>query len=95
MKKILVLAVLLLPAIPSFIVGVESQVNHNKERKLELLEPRFRTWCLANGYDYHNMTTKQLDVVWGDMWSETDDFMFACDSVDSVLSIKTALNQAM
>ena len=95
MKKILLFAVLLAPCMPSLMLGIESQVKTNEERKLELLEQRFRTWCLANGYDYHNMTTKQLDVVWGDMWSETDDFMFACDSVDSVLSISNMLNQAM
>ena len=52
-----------------------------------MLEPRFQKWCIANGYEYHNMTTKQLDVIWGDMWSETDDFMNAVDSVDSVLNV--------
>lgn len=91
MKKLLLLAVLLAPCVPSFIVGMESQIETNRERKLQMLEPRFRSWCLANGYDYYNMTTKELDVVWGDVWSETDDFMFACDSVDSVLSVKTML----
>lgn len=91
MKKLLLLGVLLAPCVPSFIMGIESQIETNRERKLQMLEPRFRSWCLANGYDYYNMTTKELDIVWGDIWCETDDFMFAVDSVDSVLSVKTML----
>lgn len=87
MKKIALLAVLLLPCVPSLIAGIQSQRETNREKKLQMLEPRFQKWCIANGYDYYNMTTKQLDVVWGDMWSETDDFCAAVDSVDSVLNV--------
>ncbi len=87
MKKLILLVALLTPCVPSLVAGIQSQRDHNRDQKLEMLEPRFRAWCIANGYDYYNMTTKQLDVVWDDAWSETDDFMFACDSVDSVLRV--------
>ena len=87
MKKLVLLVALLAPCVPSLVYGIQSQSDTNRERRLALLEPRFQKWCLQNGYDYYNMTTKQLDVVWGDMWSETDDFMFACDSVDSILRV--------
>lgn len=87
MKKILLLAVLLLPCVPSLVAGIQSQRDHNRERKLQMLEPRFERWCLANGISYYNLTTKELDVVWGDQWSETDDFINAVDSVDSILRV--------
>lgn len=88
MKKILLLAVLLLPCVPSLVVGIQSQAETNRERKLQMLEPRFERWCLANGISYYNLTTKELDVVWGDQWSETDDFQCAVDSVDSILRVE-------
>ena len=87
MKKILLLVVLLTPCVPSLIAGIQSQGETERQRRLELLEPRFQKWCIANGYDYYNMTIRQLDVVWGDAWSETDDFCAAVDSVDSVLNV--------
>ena len=88
MKKLILLVALLAPCVPSLVYGIQSQRDTNRERKLQMLEPRFAKWCIANGYPYYNMTTKQLDVIWGDMWSETDDFMFACDSVDSILRVE-------
>lgn len=85
MKKLILLVALLTPCVPSLVAGIQSQRETNRERKLQMLEPRFQRWCLANGISYYNLTTKELDAVWGDQWSETDDFMFACDSVDSIL----------
>lgn len=87
MKKILLLAVLLLPCVPSLVAGISSQAETNRERRLQMLEPRFQKWCLANGISYYNLTTKELDVVWGDQWCETDDFINAVDSVDSILRV--------
>ena len=88
MKKILLLAVLLLPCVPSLVAGIQSQRESNRERKFQMLKPRFQKWCLANGYSYYNLSKAKLDVIWGDIWSETDDFMFACDSVDSILRVE-------
>lgn len=87
MKKILLLAVLLLPCVPSLVAGIQSQRESSRERKLQMLEPRFKKWCLANGYSYYNLSKAELDVIWGDVWSETDDFINAIDSVDSVLNV--------
>ncbi len=87
MNKIALIAVFLLPCLPSLIMGIESQKAHDKERKIELLEPRFERWCLANGIGYYNLSTKELDIIWNDQWSETDDFCAAVDSVDSVLNV--------
>lgn len=87
MKKLILLVALLTPCVPSLVAGISSQAETNRERRLQMLEPRFQRWCLANGISYYNLTTKELDVVWGDQWSETDDFMNAVDSVDSVLNV--------
>lgn len=95
MKKIALLAVLLLPCVPSLIAGINSQAESEKQRRLEMLEPRFEKWCLQNGYCYYNLSKSELDAIWGDVWCETDDFAAAVDSVDSVLSIKTMLNKEM
>lgn len=87
MKKLVLLVALLIPCVPSLVAGLRSQLETNRERKLELLEPRFQRWCLANGISYYNLTTKELDVIWNDQWSESDDFINAVDSVDSVLNV--------
>lgn len=85
MNKIALIAAFLLPCLPSLIMGIESQKAHDKERKIELLEPRFERWCLANGIGYYNLSTKELDIIWNDQWSETDDFCEAVDSIERVI----------
>lgn len=88
MKKLILLVALLTPCVPSLVAGIQSQRDHNRERKLQMLEPRFEKWCLANGISYYNLSTKELDVIWDDQWSESDDFQCAIDSVDSILRVE-------
>jgi hypothetical protein len=87
MKKLLALAILLLPCVPSFIVGCKSQVETTENRRAALMEQRFISWCKAQGYTPAIIPQHQLDVLYFDVWSETDDYTNALDSVDSVLSI--------
>lgn len=95
MKKILLLAVLLLPAVPSLMVGIKSQSMTNQERRDQALNERFHRWCDQEGYDYYGMTEDASEVLWLDVWSETDDYQEALDSIDNELSISTMLNQSM
>lgn len=87
MKKLLVLVVLLLPCVPSFIVGCKSQAETTEQRRSALMEQRFNEWCKAQGYTPAVLSQHQLDVLYFDVWSETTDYTNALDSVDSVLSI--------
>jgi len=84
MKKVLLLAVLLVPCVPSFIAGVQSQRETNEDRRQAMLEQRFERWCVANGRPCD-------DVTYLDFWTETDDYCAACDSIDNVLSIKNII----
>lgn len=95
MKKILLLAVLLLPAVPSLMVGIKSQSMTNQERRDQALNERFHRWCDKEGYDYYGMTEDASEVLWLDVWSETDDYQEALDSIDNELSISNMLNQSM
>lgn len=87
MKKILLLAVLLLPCVPSFIVGCKSQAETTEQRRCALMEARFISWCKAQGYNTAIIPQHQLDVLYFDVWSETRDYTNALDSVDSVMRV--------
>lgn len=87
MKKILLLAVLLLPAVPSLMAGIDSQVAFSEDQRDKLLGERFKAWCLQEGHDYYGMSENDSETLWLDFWSETDDYQAAVDSVDSVLNI--------
>lgn len=95
MKKILLLAVLLLPAVPSLMVGIKSQSMTNQERRDQALNERFHRWCDQEGYDYYGMTENQSEQLWCDVWMESEDYDNAVDSIDNVLSISNLLNQSM
>lgn len=95
MKKILILAVLALPCLPSLIAGVESQKETNETRRDKMLNQRFEAWCNANGYDYYGISENDSETLWVDFWMETEDYQNAVDSIDEVLSVKTAFNQSM
>lgn len=95
MKKILLLAVLLLPCLPSMMVGVESQTQTTQERREKMLNARFREWCNREGYDYLGMTENEGEQLWCDVWMESEDYDNAVDSIDNVLSISNLLNQSM
>lgn len=87
MKKLLLLAALLLPAVPSLMAGIDSQVTFSEDQRDKLLGERFKAWCLQEGYDYYGMSENDSETLWLDFWCETDDYQAAVDSVDSVLNI--------
>lgn len=91
MKKLLLLAVLLAPCVPSLMVGIESQHQTDVENRDRMLNERFQKWCDANGYDYYGMSENESEVIWLDVWAETDDYVDALDSIDSVLSLRTLI----
>lgn len=87
MKKILLLAVLLLPAAPSLVVGINSQSDTTEARRAAMMEERFKAFCSATGFDYYGSTEAELNNYYDDFFMETDDYQAAADSVDSVLSV--------
>lgn len=87
MKKILLLAVLLLPAVPSLVVGINSQSDTTEARRAAMMEERFKAFCSATGFDYYGSTEAELNNYYDDFFMETDDYQAAADSVDSVLSV--------
>lgn len=95
MKKILLLAVLLAPCVPSFVIGVDSQMQSTNDNRDVMLNKRFHAWCDRNGYNYYGMSENESEVVWLDVWMETEDYCNAIDSIDKVLSVKTMLNESM
>lgn len=95
MKKILLLVVLLAPCLPSFVVGVKSQAQFNEQQRELMLNKRFKQWCDQNGYNYYGMSENDSEALWCDVWMELDDYFDAVDSIDSVLSVQTMLNQSM
>lgn len=87
MKKILLLAVLLTPCIPSMIVGCKSQQETTEHRRSKMLDAEFEKWCKSQGYNTALLTEHQKDVLFLDVWSETYEYSEVVDSIDSVLSI--------
>lgn len=95
MKKIMLLAVLLAPCVPSFVVGVDSQMQSIEDNREVMLNKRFHSWCDANGYSYYGMTENESETLWLDVWMETEDYCNAIDSIDEVLSVHNMLNESM
>lgn len=95
MKKIIVFAVMLLPALPSFITGIRSQMQTTEENRDAMLNQRFEQWCYNEGYDYYGMTENESESLWCDVWMECEDYESAVDSIDNVLGLSNMLNQAM
>lgn len=86
MKKLLLLAALLLPAVPSFLAGINTTNQMSDDRRAAMLEQRFICWCSANGYSYYTMQRSERERLYLDVWSELDDYQAAQDSIDSVFS---------
>lgn len=95
MKKLMLLAILLLPCVPSLVLGVIDQKEFNERKREELLTERFETWCRNNGFNLAVISKEQADVIWDDVWSETDDYESALDSVDAVMSFVNQLKADM
>ena len=85
MKKIILLAVLLLPAVPSLVAGIESQSETTDIRREKLLNECFHRWCDAEGHNLEAMSENDGETLWVDVWMNTDDYQEAVDSVDGVL----------
>jgi hypothetical protein len=88
MKKILLLGVLLLPAVPSLIAGIETDQRINNDRREAMINEAFISWCSRNGYRVDTLSTRELDRIAGDIWVETDAAQQAIDSIDSVLTVE-------
>lgn len=91
MKKLVLLVALLIPCVPSFILGVKSQLDTTNDRRTAMLEERFATWCESSGYSYGTMSEAERNNMYDDFWSETDDYLNACDSIDKVLSLRNEI----
>lgn len=88
MKKILLLGVLLLPAVPSLIAGIETDQRINNDRREAMINEAFISWCSRNGYRVDTLSARELDRIAGDIWAETDAAQLAIDSIDSVLTVE-------
>lgn len=86
MKKVLLLGVLLLPAVPGIIAGIQTSDTIHEDRRAAMLEERFIKFCKDNGRDYYSMNRAERDSYYLDFWTELDDYQAAADSVDSVLN---------
>lgn len=86
MKKLLLLGVLLLPAVPSLIAGIETDQRNFNDRRESMINEAFISWCSRNGYRVDTLTARELDRIAGDIWVETDAAQLAIDSIDSVLT---------
>jgi hypothetical protein len=86
MKKLLLLGVLLLPAVPSLIAGIETDQRIFNDRRESMINEVFISWCSRNGYRVDALTARELDRIAGDVWVETDAAQLAIDSIDSVLT---------
>lgn len=86
MKKLLLLGVLLLPAVPSLIAGIETDQRNFNDRRESMINEAFISWCSRNGYRIDTLSARELDRIAGDVWVETDAAQMAIDSIDSVLT---------
>jgi len=85
MKKLVLLAALLAPCVPSLLAGIDSQNETVQAKRDSMLSERFEIWCSASGYNCHSMSETEKNNLWDDFWSETDDYLNACDSIDRVI----------
>ena len=95
MKKLMLLAILLLPCVPTFVLGVIDQKEFNQQKREQLMEERFEKWCLNNGFAYAALSKDDADRLWDDVWSETDDYLNALDSIDAVMSFSNQIKTDM
>lgn len=95
MKKLLLLVVLTLPCLPTFILGIADQCEFDEQKRDKLMLERFEQWCRTNGYDLNSMSEDEGETLWMDVWSETDDYESALDSVDAVMSFVNQLKADM
>lgn len=86
MKKLLLLGVLLLPAVPSLLAGIETDQRIYNDRREALINEAFISWCGRNGYRVDTLSARELDRIAGDVWCETDAAQLAIDSIDSLLN---------
>lgn len=86
MKKIILLVVLLLPAVPGIIAGIDTDRRTDEDRRAAELEKRFISFCQAHGRDYYSMNNAERDSYYFDVYTETRDYLNALDSIDSVIT---------
>lgn len=86
MKKLLLLSILLVPAVPCFLAGIDTTKTMNDDRRAAMMEQCFIQWCGRNGYDYHALTRSERETLYLDVWSELDEYQEAQDSIDQVMS---------
>ena len=87
MKKFALLVTLLACA-PALILGVGSHIDTRTANKEKMLAERFERWCIANGYGTAILNENEGELIWVEVWQHTEDYRSACDSIDSLLSIK-------
>lgn len=85
MKKLLLLSILLVPAVPCFLAGIDTTKTMNEDNRDAMLRERFISWCAAEGYRLDTMSENASETLWLDVWAETEDYQAAADSVDRVL----------
>lgn len=85
MKKLIITAVCTAAILPNLIQGIQSEREHKQDQREAMLEQCFISWCGANGYDYWSMQRSEREAIAADVWSESDEYQEAQDSIDRVL----------